>query len=265
MLVLSGVVYFAAPRRTANRLLAALLFLEGAAFIYGGGIESLLLPEAPRHYAALVGMHVMNMVAWGVAGTALYLLFLGVALDTPLVAPLRTPLGRAAIGAGAVATTAYFMAHPEGAWVPHPTFGGVHGDLFVRLFVGIAIVSSYAIVAAVSAWRRAPKGSEKRRRLGLFVIAFGVRDASIVGIEAIDRLVLQEGLNQSIAVLPVAAFFVADLGFPVFLTYGILKAQLFDIDLKLKWTVRRGTLVAVFVAVAVAAFAVVEQWLEQYG
>lgn len=49
------------------------------------------------------------------------------------------------------------------------------------------------------------------------------------------------------------------------LLYGILRIHLFDIDLKIKWTIRRGTVLGAFVAVFVIVTAVVEQWMQQYG
>ncbi|MGQ0535264.1 MAG: hypothetical protein ACT4PT_04250 [Methanobacteriota archaeon] len=56
------------------------------------------------------------------------------------------------------------------------------------------------------------------------------------------------------------------LPLPLLVAYGIARADLFDIDLKIKWTLRRGTLAGVFVAAFLVVFAVAEQFLqEQYG
>ena len=49
------------------------------------------------------------------------------------------------------------------------------------------------------------------------------------------------------------------------LLYGILRMHLFDIDLKIKWTIRRGTLLGIFVAVFVVVSAIVEQWAQRYN
>lgn len=49
------------------------------------------------------------------------------------------------------------------------------------------------------------------------------------------------------------------------LLYGILRMHLFDIDLKLKWTLRRGTLLGAFVAVFVIVSGIVEQWAQRYN
>lgn len=44
------------------------------------------------------------------------------------------------------------------------------------------------------------------------------------------------------------------------LAYGILRAQLFDIDLKVKWTIRRGTLAAIFIAAIFIASEVAQEF-----
>ncbi|HET6404534.1 MAG TPA: hypothetical protein VFH78_07795 [Candidatus Thermoplasmatota archaeon] len=46
------------------------------------------------------------------------------------------------------------------------------------------------------------------------------------------------------------------------LVYALLRHRLFDIDLKLKWTIKRGTVVAVFVAVFFAASQIAQSFLE---
>lgn len=56
------------------------------------------------------------------------------------------------------------------------------------------------------------------------------------------------------------------LGLPLFVGYAILEHQLLDIDLKVKWTLRRGTLAGIFVAVFVVATQIGQNVLSaEYG
>jgi hypothetical protein len=54
-------------------------------------------------------------------------------------------------------------------------------------------------------------------------------------------------------------------GFVLLLARAMLRYQLFDFDLKLKWTLRRGTLAAIILSAFVLATAVAEQYLQQFG
>jgi hypothetical protein len=51
----------------------------------------------------------------------------------------------------------------------------------------------------------------------------------------------------------------------LFLAYAILRQQLLDIDVKVKWTISRGTLAATFIAVFFVVTQVAQNYLQQYG
>jgi hypothetical protein len=51
----------------------------------------------------------------------------------------------------------------------------------------------------------------------------------------------------------------------VVLAYAILRHQLLGLDVKVKWTVRRGTLAAVFIGVFLVVTQVAQNYLSQYG
>jgi len=104
-----------------------------------------------------------------------------------------------------------------------------------------------AIIAAIQAWRRA-ETELARRRARAFIWAFGTRDI-VWG--AIYFLAATRGDTLSIHDLAVLLQVYAGslLVYALLTTYGVLTAQLFDIDLKVRWTIKQGTIAAAFVAV----------------
>jgi hypothetical protein len=110
------------------------------------------------------------------------------------------------------------------------------------------------IIIAISAWRSAPPGLTRRKN-GLFAVAFIVHDASLVlflGAWVILSPIfpaLLPFLGPWYAAIPG----IATLLFQMLLLYGILSTQLFDIDLKIRWGLSRGTIGAIFVAAFFAA------------
>jgi hypothetical protein len=144
------------------------------------------------------------------------------------------------------------------AWEPLP------GKAWTAVWTGTSIVSIYGFLAAWDARRRRPAGSEARRRATFYFAAFGVRDVAW----AVGYLTSPLWFHKAGAFSDVFILFIipgASLGFCILLAYGVLRAQLFDIDLRLKWTLRRGTLVSMFLGVFFVASAVAQQYLEQYG
>lgn len=237
-------MYLAAPRRTANRLLAIIFVLEPIMF----GAQYVLhrlLPD-PGHAFGLRWMFVFAAPAW----SALYLVFLGT-LPSRWSAWLRRPVGIGLVSAYPLVIWTWALVSPE-HFMTNVDGAPAGGPFYEALRLPILALMLYAFIVAVSAWRRSPPSSAMRSRLGIYTVAFGARDllVTLYLVFALGLLPLELGTMRTVAtvlsLLPAIAFL------PVF-TYGVLKYQLFDIDLKIKWTLNRGTVAAVFFAVFLVA------------
>ncbi|MGQ0537237.1 MAG: hypothetical protein ACT4PT_14335 [Methanobacteriota archaeon] len=247
---MAALVYAAAPRRTSNRLLAVILFLEGSSLGLVGTLLSFALDGTRWGYAANVtgGVSLQSL-------PPLYLAFLGSALATPLVAPFRGKGARRVLLA-ASALIAFGIA----LW-PHLFMGiylGETGDDVGLLEIPSQIffggVALFGLVASVSAYRRAEPASLARSRARSFAMSFGVRDAVFVvllflvlPLDRSGRIVWGTGgLAGDLAWLLLAGGL---LVYVVFLGHGGLRGVLLDVDVKIRWTLRQSTVAATFVAV----------------
>jgi hypothetical protein len=113
----------------------------------------------------------------------------------------------------------------------------------------------FTSVSAFDAWRRAPAGEAKRQGAA-FAAAYVTQDLLLFVWLASATF----AASSTPYVLQVTGPAFAALAFDLLLGYGILRSQLFDVDLKIKWTIRRGTVAAVFVGV----FLVVAQIAQNY-
>jgi hypothetical protein len=159
--------------------------------------------------------------------SAAMLPFPGIGVASTLLLGLRTPLGDRTLSTGAAAQA----------------FGAVTYVLLVLL---------------AAAWLRNAASSEPReRRIALVAAVLGLA----VPVLASLSLVLTGA--QSGTQLGFGGFS-RTLGAAV-LAYAILRGQLLGIDLKVKWTIRRGTLAGIFIAVFFVVSQVAQNWLQQYG
>ena len=116
------------------------------------------------------------------------------------------------------------------------------------LYIALVVMFSYALVASIQAYYTAT-GAARTRAL-IFVLAFGFRD-------------LCWGYNYGFATWEMWAGLTPladgiDLGFKCYIlgtlvavpliAYGILRTQLFDIDLRIRWTIKQSTIAGIFVA-----------------
>ena len=241
LLVAAAAVFAAAPSRRQNRLLALVLLVDAAAHAASaiGNAADAGVFAAATNFAAFRLFTVATA-----AVPFLYLLFLGT-IETRAAAPLRHRAVARAIAAmalvAAVAPLVFrdvFLHVVDGG----PTTATVG---MIVVFLGWGAVSVLGLVLAVLAWRQAAPGTPSRRKAGIFVVAFGVRDVIFTAFAAVVLLGTRwPGLFQLSPWLPP----IADLLFVPLLAYGVLRFQVLDVDLKLKWTVQRGTLAAVFAA-----------------
>ena len=168
---------------------------------------------------------------------ALYPAFLAEALQTRMTRPFASARGHAALLLVSVSLFLFVALGPD------PRVGTS------LLFLALVTTFVYALVASVQAWHTAT-GAARSRAL-IFALAFGFRD-------------LCWGYNYAFATWEMwwstnpNAGYEADLGYVCYIlgtlvavpliAYGILRTQLFDIDLRIRWTIKQSTIAAVFVS-----------------
>lgn len=222
------------PGRPLNRIIAAMLFSEGLS----GGLFR-LVQSWPSEYA-YAGRAVGTMAAFALV--PLYLLFLGITLKTPLVAPWR----RLAVRRLLYAILIIVCLLP--VFVP-ATFSGGFAR---RLNNGVSLVAAaavlYSFAAALHAFLRSQKSSLTRRNTKWYLASFAVRDLLAAPL-LIVMIILGGSIDRSTQQLVIAIGFAitATLYAPL-LAYAMIRGHMFDIDLKIKWAFSRGTVAALFLA-----------------
>ncbi|MHB8605935.1 MAG: hypothetical protein ACYDCK_11840 [Thermoplasmatota archaeon] len=265
---MAALVYFSAPAGRSNRALAVLLVLDGVGAGSGNGLM-FLTDSARTAYA-------WQIVAWLAFAPfpAAYLYFVST-VDVPATRWLRARVVRivlalyaAAAIALVLAATPLFVTRMIQPW--YAPWDAENGPLVPLSFDAIAAVGAFGFVAVMGAFRRAKRGTVGRTRSLAYGVAFGFRDATfIIGAIALPALaaalpapLLADNVGFLFAVTASATEFV----FVPLLAYGILKTQLFDIDLKVKVGLKRGTLAAAFVFVFLVVAQVAQNFLAgSYG
>jgi len=235
---LAVVLYRVGPAGSVARKLALLLVIEGFILVTGGYIDVLLTPAAtasswyPLFSQAGFIVHLIGDCAL----LALYPPFLDAALHTKLTRPFGNKRVRLGL---AVAAVALFVT----VWLAPPEFG------VTLLYASMTSLFGFALVASIHAWYVAAPGIA-RTRAGIFALAFGFRDVcwGFIYTYGIWRMLL---VNLD-APEPLAHYIVYASGTLLYvpiIAYGILRTQLFDIDLRIRWTIKQSTLAAVIVAI----------------
>jgi hypothetical protein len=235
---LAVVLYRVGPTGSVARKLALLLVVEGVTLVTSGYIGLLLTPAA----TASIWYPIYDLVAgYGhVIGDctllALYPPFLAVALHTKLTRPFASNRMRIGLAVLSVALfAAVFLLRLEIA--------------LTLLYASMSLLFGFALVASIHAWRVAAPGIA-HTRAGIFALAFGFRDVCwgfiyIHGISLIVRGLMNEPESDFFHIIYGSGTFFA---IPL-IAYGILRTQLFDIDLRIRWTIKQSTVAAVFVAI----------------
>ncbi|HLE96229.1 MAG TPA: hypothetical protein VI997_02570 [Candidatus Thermoplasmatota archaeon] len=244
----AGVVYFTAPRRSANRRLALLLLVDGVTLGCWMGLADMMRDEFDAFRWYIVGYAAMA------AASPLYLSFLGT-LDVGIARPFRSASTVRVLGAvsllaagGVVLFGGSFVALiPDG-------LGGWFDTNEPGSFVVVApyILSAvYGLAASIVAFRATRPGSVARGRARAYAFAFGTRDSSyvVLGVGATAALYTTPLDPEIAAAVVTLALPTVQMVFVGLLAYGILKTQLFDVDLRLRRGIRRGTVGAIFLAV----------------
>jgi len=230
-----------APHKPLNRHLSIVLILEG--LYVGCALGFLFFFE--NH--GLVQVFAACGTATMIAIPYQYLSFLAVSLKTPLLLPFRSRTASVLLGALSVIGAALVLTNPQlfMSELYSPEFAPWNFryeslGLWAVQFYGVTAL--FGLLAAVSAYIIAQPGSAARNRAKWFAIAFGVWDVCL-GLTLI--------LYPAIRPIPFWGDFIFNPGtalmyfvYVLLLAYAVLKMQLFDIHLKVKFVIQKGTVVA---------------------
>jgi len=258
----AGVVFRTAPHRLLNRRLAGLLLIEAVFIGCTGGF--VLLSGGPRAAFAIGALGVAAMAALPFQ----YLRFLGDSLETPLVAPFRGRVGGAVLVAlGSVAFLLVLLSPQSFISEPYsPSFAAWNFQLIDRgMSAGqlLGVAGLFGLVSAIHAYLRTPPGSAARDRAKWFAVAFGTRDA-YVGIMLTLVSVIRpiEFWGDFVYNSGVALMY---LLYMAFLTYGVLRTQLFDLELRIKVAVKWSTVASMIAGAFFVGSEVLESFIPLEG
>jgi hypothetical protein len=241
---LAGVLYRVGPPGSVARKLALLLFVEGVTLVTSGYIGLLMTPTvtASSWYQAYYQAETIAHTLGDCAFLALYPPFLAAALQTKLTRPFADK--RMRIGLAGASIILFFAVQ-----LSPLQFGST------LLYLMLSLLFGFALVASIQAWREATGAARDRARA--FSLAFGLRDICWgfvygVGIWQIwSRMFLtvdhdgapSVGVVDAVSIVYALGTFSA---VPL-IAYGILRAHLFDIDLRIRWTIKQSTLATIVV------------------
>jgi len=252
-LSLSVVLFRAGAQGSVGRKLALLLAVEGLALGTSGSIE-LLLGSLDDFYLRNPRFNIVELLLHALGDCGMLMLyppFLAVALQTRLTRPFADKRMRIGLVVGAVLLYAALswplvaplrtLAQPDFRLLAAPT--GI-------LYVALVALFLFAFVASVRVWHASTGAARKRARI--FAVAFGFRDLCWGFIYATQVWDLWVGDYATVFTGMPPWFFVYTLGTFVavpLIAYGILRAQMFDIDLRIRWTIKQSTLAAAVIAI----------------
>lgn len=239
-------VFVVAPPSRGARFLVTMLFIDGLAVITSYNNLAYVNPFLVETLGLVAVSPKLHQVSdWALI--AVYLPFLGMTLNSPLVAPLKRPIVSRTIliGGLAVALTIFFL--PD----------DVRNQFNVPFYVVICIVLAWGFAAALHSWYIAASEAE-RERARAFTLAFGVRDVLWTVTFALNTanhygyiVWATPGMPDDPSSLKFIVPFLYELAVIVYVplvAYGVLRVQLFDVDLRIKRTIKRSTVAAAFVA-----------------
>lgn len=228
-------VFVVAPKTRAARLLIALLVIDGIAVI--SSYDNSYVIDAYIGLSETRWWQIHQASDWLVI--AFYLAFIGVTVSSPLTRPLRPPQVR-----WALLLSGFVLA----AWMFTKDIAELTA-MMPALYPAICIALTWGLASAIHAWMIA-RDKASRARARAFTVAFGIRDvlwtltfiASTLNV--LGELPAESLVTQAVPV----AYALAVIAYVPLVAYGMLRTQLFDIDLRLKRTIKRSTVAAAFVA-----------------
>jgi len=248
---LAVVLYQVGRPGSVARKLSLLLFVEGITLISTGYLDLFLVASVrdQQWYATFYRVEEIVHTLGDCAMLVLYPVFLAEALQTPLARSIASVTARRITLLGSIVVGGFVL------WGPLKLGGTL-------LYVALATLFVFAFVASIHAWRTA--AGIGRARAGVFAVAFGARDICWGFVYGWATILLWQGsyavVDPNAAGLPYVVYALGTLLAAPLIAYGILRTHLFDIDLKIRWTIRQSTVAAVFVAV----FYVVTEAADRY-
>ena len=170
---------------------------------------------------------------------ALYPPFLAAALRTPLTRPFAGKRGRNISLAMAVLLYVFVFLNQNNIG-------------FTVLYLALSMIFTYAFIASVNGWYVARGAARSSARI--FALAFGFRDICW-GIIYTTGIWIMRIEPELLHAEPPGWYIIYTLGTLVavpLIAYGILSNQLFDIDLRIRWTIKQSTVAAAIVAIVFA-------------
>ena len=220
------------------RMLSLLFFVEGIT-LFTAQFPDMLVGLGDAYYAAHPTYVQFTFTAHTIgdaAMLALYPPFLAAALKTRLTRPFASRRVQIGWALACAALVPAVMLSPL-------TIGAT------LLYGSLSLVFSYALIASIHAWYTARGANRARARS--FAIAFGIRDICWGFVYAASIYMVWTGfyLGESSEfgykvkiVYALGTLFAIPL-----IAYGILRGHLFDIDLKVQWTIKQSTLAAIII------------------
>ncbi len=224
-----------------SQLIATALFLDGV--FTGGTLGLVFLIQDPV---------IARRVAVGSIGLAtaipfVHLLLIGEALDTPVVRPLRSRFAGVTLTTLAIAGVGLVLLSPDRfVSEAYPTdWAASNVEMLgwgVGIMLGVSLVMWFALGASVYAYAKAPEGTAGRERARSFALAFGARDSYLAVLFLFSGVLRPIPFWGDLLFNPGLA--TATLVYMSLLGYGVLRHQIFDIDLKVRVALVRSGLLS---------------------
>ncbi|MDX1487680.1 MAG: hypothetical protein R3268_05720, partial [Acidiferrobacterales bacterium] len=241
---LAVVLYRVGTSGSVARKLALLLLVEGVTLATAGFPEFVLGKDQYEIFVQYPVLSFFYFVLHHIGDAsmlALYPAFLALALQTKLTRPFAGKKMRIAVAAS---SSVLFL----GVMISGIFWNSGIGAMF--LYVAMMLLFVFGLVASIHAWRTAERGIH-RERAGIFAIAFGLRDLGWgLSYGTFAWLIWTQ---PEMSTMNDAAWFAklvyalgTLLAVPL-IAYGILRSHLFDIDLRVRWTIKQSTLAAIIV------------------
>jgi hypothetical protein len=234
------------------RKLALLLAIEGITLASSNYLHLFFTPVfiASSGFATFVQVSSTLHILGDCLMLALYPTFLAAALPTKLARPFADKRMRFVISGAAVLCFFTVLLGSERMGV-------------TLLFLMLTLLFVFALVASIHAWLVAEPGIA-RTRAGIFAFAFGFRDICWGIVYSYGLWTIYEGTydvdigEDAISIIYALGTLLA---IPL-IAYGILRTHLFDLDLKIRWTIKQSTVAGVFVAIMFMISEGANQFLE---
>jgi hypothetical protein len=232
-------LWWIGTRGSTARQLSVLLAVEGFTL---ASSSTVLDPYLSPHvsFVPLVARLWVHHT-FDVALIALYPPFLANALRTRWTLPFAKKPVQIVLALIAVALVTFVMTGG-----PEP-----YERRVALLYLVMCLVFVFAFAAAFHAWRVATSETQ-RRSARAFVIGFGLRDVCwciVYGSGAFFAWSAQDPFFAQLNPLRGLLYAFGTLLEVPLIAYAILSTRLFDIDLRVKWTVRQSTLAAIVIAI----------------